>query len=313
MFYNKFLILAFQYLPKKAGTPRKSEIVFVAPTGEEISTRKQLDQYLKSHPGSPSISEYDWSTGETPRRSARISEKAKATPPSTEKEKPKKRARKSVDSKKDKESTNDGNEDKKDDEMLDAGANERKDDGGGKPSDTIEVTQGEEEGKAHDEDRNEAEPKLKVNCQEGNSAIDVGTEKTQDEGSTADTVVANQPSEKAVGVEETPTTDEKVEQKPESKAVQKPESEAGKYASADAAEQNKVGKDSVLVNNGAEGQRTDVVVPSEGEMKVGQENDGKHKVQIERENNMKGVVMENGKVGQTGYLLCHTNKGKGDK
>lgn len=276
MFCNKFFILAFQYLPKKAGTPRKSEIVFVAPTGEEIGTRKQLDHYLKSHPGGPSISEFDWSTGETPRRSARISEKAKATPPSTEKEKPKKRARKSVNAKKDKESTDVGNEDKKDDEMPDAGAaNEKKEDEGGKPSDTIEVTQGEEEGKVHDEDRNETEPKLKVNGKEENSAADVGTEKTQDEGSTADTVVANRPSEKAVGVVETPTTDEKVEQKLESKAVQKPVCEA-------------------------EGQRTDVVVPSEGDMKVGQENDGKHKVQVERENNMKGVVMENGKVDQTG-------------
>ncbi|KAF2323237.1 hypothetical protein GH714_034267 [Hevea brasiliensis] len=62
----------FEYLPKRVGTPRKSEIIFIAPTGEEISTRKQLEHYLKSHPGNPAISEFDWGTGETPRRSARI-------------------------------------------------------------------------------------------------------------------------------------------------------------------------------------------------------------------------------------------------
>ncbi|GAB4828268.1 hypothetical protein Ancab_035180 [Ancistrocladus abbreviatus] len=89
-----------QFIPKKAGTPRKSEIMFTSPTGEEISNRRQLDQYLKSHPGGPAASEFDWGTGETPRRSARISEKAKATPPH-ETEPPKKRARKLSASKKD--------------------------------------------------------------------------------------------------------------------------------------------------------------------------------------------------------------------
>lgn len=54
-----------QFIPKKGGTgtPRRNEIVFVAPTGEEIKNKKQLDQYLKSHPGGPSSSEFDWSTG----------------------------------------------------------------------------------------------------------------------------------------------------------------------------------------------------------------------------------------------------------
>nr|XP_012573083.1 methyl-CpG-binding domain-containing protein 11 isoform X2 [Cicer arietinum] len=89
------------FFPKKVGTPRKSEIVFVAPTGEEISSKKQLEQYLKVHPGNPNISEFDWGTGETPRRSARISEKVKSTPPPAETEPPKKRSRKSSGSKKD--------------------------------------------------------------------------------------------------------------------------------------------------------------------------------------------------------------------
>lgn len=90
-----------QFLPKTGGTPRKKEIVFIAPTGEEIGSRKKLEQYLKSHPGNPAVSEFDWSTGETPRRSARISEKVKAAPP-LEGEPLKKRGRRSSASKNDK-------------------------------------------------------------------------------------------------------------------------------------------------------------------------------------------------------------------
>ncbi|XP_057508709.1 methyl-CpG-binding domain-containing protein 11-like isoform X1 [Actinidia eriantha] len=89
-----------KFMPKKGGTPKKNEIVFIAPTGEEITNRRHLEQYLKSHPGGPAISEFDWGTGETPRRSVRISEKAKATP-SPETESPKKRSRKTSASKKD--------------------------------------------------------------------------------------------------------------------------------------------------------------------------------------------------------------------
>ncbi|KAE8637186.1 hypothetical protein CSA_021699, partial [Cucumis sativus] len=70
------------FLPKLDGITKKNEIIFIAPTGEAIHNKRQLDQYLKSHPGNPASSEFDWRTGETPRRSARISEKAKATPPS---------------------------------------------------------------------------------------------------------------------------------------------------------------------------------------------------------------------------------------
>ncbi|KAG5559453.1 hypothetical protein RHGRI_009104 [Rhododendron griersonianum] len=90
-----------KFIPKKAGTPKKNEIIFTAPTGEEITNRKQLEQYLKSHPGGPKISEFDWGTGETLRRSVRISVKAKEAPPPPETEPPKKRSRKSPASKKD--------------------------------------------------------------------------------------------------------------------------------------------------------------------------------------------------------------------
>ncbi|CAM8948385.1 unnamed protein product [Rhodiola kirilowii] len=87
------------FLPKVGGTPKKSEILFIAPTGEEINNRKQLEQYLKSHPGNPPLSQFDWGNGETPRRSTRISEKVK-TSPSPEIEPGKKRSRKSSGSKK---------------------------------------------------------------------------------------------------------------------------------------------------------------------------------------------------------------------
>ncbi|KAF3780728.1 Methyl-CpG-binding domain-containing protein 11 [Nymphaea thermarum] len=88
-----------KFIPKKGGTPRRSEIVFISPTGEEIRSKKQLDKYLKEHPGGPSSTEFDWGTGDTPRRSARISEKLKAAE-TPEHEPPKKRARTSSSSKK---------------------------------------------------------------------------------------------------------------------------------------------------------------------------------------------------------------------
>ncbi|GER25387.1 methyl-CpG binding domain containing protein [Striga asiatica] len=67
-----------KYTPKKGGTPQRNDIVFISPTGEEIKNKRQLDQYLKSHPGGPAAAEFDWGTGDTPRRSARLSEKSKA-------------------------------------------------------------------------------------------------------------------------------------------------------------------------------------------------------------------------------------------
>eukprot|EP01018_Ginkgo_biloba_P035469 Gb_13183 [translate_table: standard] len=78
-----------QHLPKKRGTPKKDEIVYYAPTGEEIKTRAQLDRYLKSHPGGPPSTEFTWGTG-TPRRSSRLSEKVQVdseTPESESKRK----------------------------------------------------------------------------------------------------------------------------------------------------------------------------------------------------------------------------------
>lgn len=110
---------------KKGGTPKKNEIIFTAPSGEQISNKKQLEHYLKQHPGGPVISEFDWGTGETPRRSARISEKVKAMPTAYS-EPPKKRGRKSSASKddnKESETAPEGTEDSKD-VMEEAGKSE---------------------------------------------------------------------------------------------------------------------------------------------------------------------------------------------
>jgi hypothetical protein len=74
----------------------KNEIVFTAPTGAKIHTRRCMEKYLKEN-GGPKISEFDWGDGETPRRSTRIIEKAKAAPPvEHESEPPKKRGKKSA-------------------------------------------------------------------------------------------------------------------------------------------------------------------------------------------------------------------------
>lgn len=111
------------FSPKKGGAPRKNDIIFIAPTGEEISNKKQLEQYLKSHPGDISVSDFDWSTGETPRRSTRISEKAKATPP--QEEPPRKRARKSPGSKKKENKETEKSEGVKETEIKDAEMSEK--------------------------------------------------------------------------------------------------------------------------------------------------------------------------------------------
>ncbi|GER36523.1 methyl-CpG binding domain containing protein [Striga asiatica] len=82
-----------KFTPKKGGTPQRNDIVFISPTGEEIKNKRQLDQYLKSHPDGPAVNEFDWGTGDTPRRSARLSEKSKA-PEGPTSSSPKKRRKK---------------------------------------------------------------------------------------------------------------------------------------------------------------------------------------------------------------------------
>ncbi|KAK9156908.1 hypothetical protein Scep_003482 [Stephania cephalantha] len=131
-----------KFTPRKSGTPKRNEIVFISPTGEEIKNKRQLDQFLKAHPGEPPSSEFDWGTaGDTPRRSARIIEKVKATE-TPEKEPPKKRERKSSEKKSAKEKKESNEEEENADaaaekvktdvdvEMTDAGDEEHKDEDG---------------------------------------------------------------------------------------------------------------------------------------------------------------------------------------
>ncbi|PIN08530.1 hypothetical protein CDL12_18891 [Handroanthus impetiginosus] len=163
------------YVPKRGGTPRKNEILFIAPTGEEISNRKQLEQYLKAHPGGPALSEFDWSTGETPRRSARISEKVKATPPSKESEPPKKRGRRSSATKKEKEKETDTGKEATDDMKAseDVGTEKRDKEKesevkseGKQGTDDMKLSQAQDAGTEKRDEEKETEVKSEIKLQE---------------------------------------------------------------------------------------------------------------------------------------------------
>ncbi|XP_059276572.1 methyl-CpG-binding domain-containing protein 11-like [Lycium ferocissimum] len=147
--WNIFL----KFLPKKGGTPKKNEIIFTAPTGEEITTRKQLEQYLKSHPGGPPVAEFDWGTGETPRRSARITEKVKATQSPAGSEPAKKRSRKSSASKKDSKEVTEEIDAAKDDDIEETEKHE-KDTAAMEAEKDVEQKQ---DGKSEEEKKEEAE------------------------------------------------------------------------------------------------------------------------------------------------------------
>jgi hypothetical protein len=74
---------------KKSGIQKKKDVSFLAPDGEELRNKRQLDKYLKDHPGSLTASDFDWhsgggSPGETPRRSARLSSKGRLSSDSIE-------------------------------------------------------------------------------------------------------------------------------------------------------------------------------------------------------------------------------------
>ena len=170
-----------QFVPKQSGTPKKNEIIFTAPTGEEISNKRQLEQYLKAHPGGPAVSEFDWGTGETPRRSARISEKVKATP-SPESDPPKKRSKKTSASKKDskeKEAVPEGTEETKVNDVQDADKalkdnNTEMEKADVKENQDEDKVQDTEEGKeATDETKVENEPKIPDEGDKGKETTEV--------------------------------------------------------------------------------------------------------------------------------------------
>ncbi|KAJ4957859.1 hypothetical protein NE237_024970 [Protea cynaroides] len=199
-----------KFMPKKGGTPKKNEIIFVAPTGEEISNRKQLEQYLKSHPGGPGISEFDWGTGETPRRSARISEKAKATPP-LEPEPPKKRSRKSpAGSKKGNKETEVAAEEKKEDDMQDAEMSENNNAETKKEDAVVKENQGGNEDKTHED----TEPTKKSSTLTEEAAL---------EGAPSEKKIVTENDAEVIKKDNTATEAESAEKVQEGKEVQLPD------------------------------------------------------------------------------------------
>ncbi|KAE9453491.1 hypothetical protein C3L33_14574, partial [Rhododendron williamsianum] len=288
--------LFLQFMPKKGGTPKRNEIVFVAPTGEEINNKKQLDQYLKSHPGNPAISEFDWGTGDTPRRSGRISAKAKATPTSAENETPKKRGRKSSGSKKDvkeTENTTGDSEGNKDVEMQDEVVNEK-------------VTEEEKEDGGKD---------VEIEMQETVVEKDVEMQGDAQENKNGEGELNTENKEKdEAGGSEVMNEDTNVEDKQVLEKAEKPQNEVetgngdsvvklDKHAGEPEEKEKSSG---VAVASGGEteeiGMCIGIAIASEGETEEKQEmeeKDGKSNVLVEEKGmKVEGEVMENGKVNQ---------------
>ncbi|KAM7502366.1 hypothetical protein LguiB_001270 [Lonicera macranthoides] len=72
------------FFPPKKGSSRRKRIVFLSPTGEEITNKQQLSKYIRTHPECPSASEFDWGIGNTPRRSARLQKSTAEEAPESE-------------------------------------------------------------------------------------------------------------------------------------------------------------------------------------------------------------------------------------
>uniref|UniRef100_A0A2P2M4E5 Uncharacterized protein MANES_11G056200 n=1 Tax=Rhizophora mucronata TaxID=61149 RepID=A0A2P2M4E5_RHIMU len=317
------------YYPKRGGTPRKNEIVFVAPTGEEIHTRKQLEQYLKSHPGNPPISEFDWGTGETPRRSARISEKARATP-TPEKEPARKRSRKSSGSKKEKKETESDHgktEGEKEAQMQDGSEKENAEAEKGKDitdenedkenketESAPEKTQGEKDVQMQDA---EGFPKENAEAEKGEDLTNENKDKKEAEDANegrGDAVAEEQPN--AMEVERQGNDEAKAKDQPTAEAGsgeltengnEKIENTAGKVLQTETAKANVIGNngtsDPVAVKADGEAGKENpdaAVAAPQGEIKgkpdvqdgmCGTPSDGKAKT-------VDGELEENGRVNQ---------------
>lgn len=294
------------FFPKKVGSPRKTEIMFIAPTGEEISSRKQLEQYLKSHPGNPPITEFDWGTGETPRRSARISEKAKATP-TPEKEPPKKRGRKSLSAKKENKETEavpEKSEGEKENEKEDAPTTEKETAEAEREKDTSIETQVQDGGKTEVADQTgHADTKMEE------AGTDVKVPETAEAGK----------KEEAAGTEETPTAMEVQEKPAEASCIDGTQTAKEEEAPTEKVPQTQAEKENgtcekqpenpetvtLEANGGVEKENPNGAVPvSEGEAKETQglqEVAGKCSVEVEDKGKaVDGEVIENGKVKEGG-------------
>lgn len=75
--------------------PARTDVIFIAPDGEEFKSKAQLQRYLKANKGGPPISEFIWIVDETPRRSTRSTSmtpvkvmKVKSPPKAASKRKP---------------------------------------------------------------------------------------------------------------------------------------------------------------------------------------------------------------------------------
>ncbi|XP_017649482.1 methyl-CpG-binding domain-containing protein 11 [Gossypium arboreum] len=294
------------FFPKKVGSPRKTEIMFIAPTGEEISSRKQLEQYLKSHPGNPPITEFDWGTGETPRRSARISEKAKATP-TPEKEPPKKRGRKSLSAKKENKETEavpEKSEGEKENEKEDAPTTEKETAEAEREKDTSIETQVQDGVKTEVADQTgHADTKMEE------AGTDVKVPETAEAGK----------KEETAGTEETPTAMEVQEKPAEASCIDGTQTAKEEEAPTEKVPQTQAEKENgtcekqpenpetvtLEANGGVEKENPNGAVPvSEGEAKETQglqEVAGKGSVEVEDKGKaVDAEVIENGKVKEGG-------------
>ncbi|XP_042045165.1 methyl-CpG-binding domain-containing protein 11-like [Salvia splendens] len=297
------------YLPKRGGTPRKNEIVFVAPTGEEISSRKQLEQYLKSHEGNPAISEFDWGTGETPRRSARISEKVKSSPTSLEIEPQMKRRKRSSITKKEKEAEA-GKEEAEGTEVdgkPDAGKEAAKEEADGN-QDAEKGAEGMEvDGKqdAVTEDRAGEDKETKVGSED---KLQEETVKVSEQDAIVDTDVQSDAKDVKPDtngkddVKDNGTGDASHEgEKAEHENVVEPVSEAAPHASSELATPDKPNENEQGATNGAEAQVANGGPRvSTQEMNGIQEGGIKTSVQEQEQgNNLKAESMDNSKVNQS--------------
>lgn len=57
---SRIYVYRAQVSGKKGETPRKKDVSFVAPDGEELKNRYQLQKYLKAHPGTAIASDFEW-------------------------------------------------------------------------------------------------------------------------------------------------------------------------------------------------------------------------------------------------------------
>lgn len=292
-----------QYFPKQGGTPKKNEVIFISPTGEEIVSRRQLEQYLKANPGGPAVSEFDWGTGETPRRSARISEKAKAAPP-PEIEPLKKRSRKSSASKKDtkeKEAAPEGAEETKEVHMQDAEKTEKENANVEVEKDGLEQSQ-DDNSVLDTSTKTEGTPKEGKTGQEVNLSNDGEESKKTAEAKLK--ILKETAGEKEAEVSEVaPTENAKLKGANDQEKAQQPQVEAEKEdRSQEPDKPDTVGADGKKYGAEGEGKEGDSrsALESEGEIKENsmKGNNDDHKADVHEKTNMvEGEFIENGSRG----------------